>query len=113
MPEPVESTWEDDDWNEPIAPQKPQKLRAEVMPYADEEEGNWSDTYREPRRSNQPGPRSIPSKPPVPIANSDEDEASVIDVWEEVSPPPPSDSINPPTAPSLPNPPSSPNPPTP
>jgi sporulation protein YlmC with PRC-barrel domain len=106
MPEPVESTWEDDDWNEPRAPQKPQKLRAEVMPYADEEEGNWSDTYREPRRSNPPAPRSNPSRPaPIASNDDDEDETSVIDVWEDIPPPTPSSSINPPAPPSSPNPP--------
>ncbi len=106
MPEPVvESTWEDDDWNEPRAPQKPQKLRAEVMPYADEEEGNWSDTYREPRRSNPVTPRPSPSRSAPAANDNDEDETSVIDVWEDIPPPTPSSSINPPAPPSSPNPP--------
>jgi sporulation protein YlmC with PRC-barrel domain len=106
MPEPVESTWEDDDWNEPIAPPKPQKLRAEVMPYADDEEGNWSDTYREPRRSNPPVSRPNPVRPaPIAKNNDDEDETSVIDVWEDIPSPTPSSSINPPAPPSSPNPP--------
>jgi sporulation protein YlmC with PRC-barrel domain len=106
MPEPVESDWEDDDWNEPIAPPKPQKLRAEVMPYADEEEGNWSDTYREPRRSNSSVPRPNPIRP-EPIVNNndaDEDETSVIDVWEDIPSSTPSSSINPPAPPNPPSP---------
>ncbi len=101
MPEPVmQSTWDDDDWQEPRAPQKPQRLRAEVMPYADEDDGNWSDTYREPRRSNPPAPN--PSRSAPAANDNDEDETSVIDVWEDMPPSTPSSSITP-TAP--PNPP--------
>jgi sporulation protein YlmC with PRC-barrel domain len=88
MPEPVaESTsWEDDDWQEPRTPPKPKKLRAEVIPAAEEEEENWSDTYREPGRRNIP-PISPPGRHPAPPANRADD--NVIDVWEDVPPPPP------------------------
>lgn len=103
MPEPVvESTWEDDDWNEPRAPQRPQKLRAEVIPYADEEEGQWSDTYREPRR--RPNASSRPAPAAKQRNDDDEDETSVIDVWEDIPPPTSSSSINPPAPPSPPAP---------
>jgi sporulation protein YlmC with PRC-barrel domain len=79
MPEPVaKSSWEDDDdWQEPRAPQKPQKLRAEVVSYADEEEGNWSDTYREPVQRN----------PSAAVPPSKDDDENIIDVWEDLTPP--------------------------
>jgi sporulation protein YlmC with PRC-barrel domain len=78
MPEPVATAWEDDDWHEPRAPQKPKKLRAEVISYENEEDENWSDTDREPVRRNPP------AAPPV---NRDDDQDNVIDVWEDVPPP--------------------------
>ncbi len=111
MPEPVsQSSWEDDDWHEPLAPPPPRKLRAEVIsePDPDDQEGNWSDTYREPvRRSAPPPQRRVtaenPSNSPSiePSTNADDQtediENSVIDVWEDIdaslnntpSPPPP------------------------
>jgi sporulation protein YlmC with PRC-barrel domain len=90
MPEPV-STWEDDDWHEPRAPQKPQTLRAEVIA-EDEEEENWSDTYRDPPRRTPPS-----SQPPPKNSNNEEDEEneSIIDVWEDLPPITPPDSSTP------------------
>ncbi len=95
MPEPVmQNTWDDDDWQEPRTPPKPQKLRAEVISYADEEEENWSDTYREPaRRSTAPAPRPNSGRS---VSNNEEDENSVLDVWEDVTLPAPPNSPNPP-----------------
>ncbi len=90
MPEPVteRTSWEDDDWQEPRTPPPPKKLRAEVVPYTDEEEKNWSDTYREPgRRSSPPIPPPGRGTAPAPRAA---DEENVIDVWEDVPPPTPS-----------------------
>jgi sporulation protein YlmC with PRC-barrel domain len=78
MPEPVETTWDDDNWHEQRAPQKPKKLRAEVISYENEEDENWSDTDREPVRRNPP--------PAPPVSRADEQD-NVIDVWEDVPPP--------------------------
>jgi sporulation protein YlmC with PRC-barrel domain len=78
MPEPVETTWDDDNWHEQRAPQKPKKLRAEVISYENEEDENWSDTDREPVRRNPP---------PAPPASRADEQDNVIDVWEDVPPP--------------------------
>jgi sporulation protein YlmC with PRC-barrel domain len=86
MPEPV-STWEDDDWHEPRAAQQPQTLRAEVI---EEEEENWSDTYREPPRRTPSNGASQPKND-----QEDEDHDSIIDVWEDLPPATPPNSSAP------------------
>jgi sporulation protein YlmC with PRC-barrel domain len=75
MPEPIEeTTWEEDDWQEPVAPPPPRRLRAEVVSYQDADD-NWSDTSRDqPRRS---GPPPKPSRRPEP------EEEDIIDVWAD------------------------------
>lgn len=67
----AESTWEEDDWHEPAPPPPP--LKAEVIPYAEDDDDNWSDTSRNSRR---PAPRSYQPK-------SYELEENIIDVWED------------------------------
>jgi sporulation protein YlmC with PRC-barrel domain len=86
MPQPIaETTWEEDDWHEP-APPAPTLLKAEVVRYEEDEEGdgNWSDTSRDARRiSRRPAPPSRPVSPKF----TDPDEADeIIDVWEDKLP---------------------------
>jgi hypothetical protein len=82
MPQPIEeTTWEEDDWHEPAPPPAP--LRAEVVRYdEDESESTWSDTSRDARRPSQR--LASPSRP---VADLDE-EADIIDVWEDSLPVP-------------------------
>jgi sporulation protein YlmC with PRC-barrel domain len=73
IPQPVaESTWEEDDWHEPAPPPPP--LKAEVIPYSEDDEENWSDTSRDVRRANPP--RAYQPK-------SYEPDEEIIDVWED------------------------------
>jgi sporulation protein YlmC with PRC-barrel domain len=97
IPQPVaESTWEEDDWHEP-APPPP--LKAEVIPYSEDDEENWSDTSRDVRRSNPP--RAYQPK-------SYEPDEEIIDVWEdsltEVAQPPvsPPEQVPKPPTPEIP-----------
>jgi sporulation protein YlmC with PRC-barrel domain len=100
MPEPIslqersaneETTWEEDDWQEPLAAPPPQKLRAEVVPYEDEED-NWSDTSRDSRRDSRaerPRRSSPPPQPPRRLSyreaapTPEPEDEDIIDVWAD------------------------------
>jgi sporulation protein YlmC with PRC-barrel domain len=83
MPEPIEeTTWEEDDWQEPLAAPPPQKLRAEVVPYEDEED-NWSDTSRDSRRDSRAERPRRSSPPPRRLPTPEPEEEDIIDVWAD------------------------------